>query len=67
MGHKTKVQCIKRKDSRQYYVNFPTAVAEMMDLQAGEMVEWQLVDRTQMVLNRTEAPAAPVVKKKRLE
>jgi hypothetical protein len=38
-----------------------------MDLRAGEMVEWQLLDRTQMLLNRTEAPAPPAIKKKRLD
>lgn len=67
MGHKTKVQCINRKASRQLYVNFPAAVAEVVDLKAGEVVEWQLLDRTQMLLNRTEAPAPPAIKKKRME
>jgi hypothetical protein len=65
MGHKTKVQLIQRKASQQWYINFPAAVAEVMDFQRGEVVEWHLVDRTQMLLNRPEAPPPPQVKKKR--
>lgn len=67
MAHRTKVQLIRRRASQQWYVNFPAAVAEVMDFQRGETVEWELVDRTQMVLNRPEAPPAPRIKKKRLD
>lgn len=61
---KTKIQCIRRKSSQQWYVNFPAQVAEIMDFQAGEQLEWQLVDRTQLVLNRTDPPPVPEIKKK---
>ena len=67
MGHKTKVQLIKRKTSQQWYINFPAAVAEVMDFQRGETVEWHLLDRDQMLLTRPEAPPPPQVKKKRLD
>ena len=67
MAHRTKVQLIRRRASQQWYVNFPAAVAEVMDFQRGETVEWELVDGTQMVLNRPEAPPAPRIKKKRLD
>jgi hypothetical protein len=67
MAHRTKLQLIKRKNSEQWYVNFPAQVAQVMDFQRGEEVEWELIDRTQLLLNRPEAPAPPVVKKKRLE
>ena len=39
MGYPTKVQLIKRKDSEQWYVNFP-AVALAMEFQKGETIEW---------------------------
>lgn len=65
MTLKTKVQLIRRKNSQQWYVNFPTQVAQIMDFQAGEVVEWDLIDRTQLLLNRPEAPDPPKVKKKR--
>jgi hypothetical protein len=40
MGFPTKVQLIQRKDSQQWYINFPSAVAQAMEFQRGEIVEW---------------------------
>jgi hypothetical protein len=67
MGHKTKLQVIQRTNSEQWYVNLPAQVAQVMDFQRGETVEWELIDRTQLLLNRPEAPRAPRIKKKRLD
>jgi len=39
MGYPTKVQLIKRKDSEQWYINFPSAVAQAMEFERGEVVE----------------------------
>lgn len=66
MSLRTKVQRIKRHNSEQWYVNLPAQVAQSMDFQRGEVVEWEIIDRTQLVLNRPEASPAPVIKKKRL-
>jgi hypothetical protein len=65
MGYKTKVQLIQRKESQQWYINFPAAVAGAMDFERGETVEWHVIDRTQLLLNRPDAHPAPEVKKKR--
>ena len=35
MGYPTKVQCIQRKESSQFYNNFPTPLAEAMDFAKG--------------------------------
>ena len=40
MGYKTKVQRIDRKDNRQYYIMCPAALAEALELQKGEEIEW---------------------------
>jgi len=53
MGFKTKVQLIKRKDSQQFYINFPSACAQMMDLRKGEVVEWVLTNEGDLLLKRT--------------
>ena len=38
MGYPTKVQLIRRKKTAdQYYINFPTAVAEAMEFEKGEI------------------------------
>jgi hypothetical protein len=63
MGYPTKVQLIKRKESEQWYINFPTAVARAMDFVRGETVEWSIEDRKQLILNRLN-PAPSTRKKK---
>jgi len=57
MGYPTKVQLIKRKDSEQWYVNFPAALALAMEFEKGETVEWVVNHRYDLTLQRTEADA----------
>jgi antitoxin component of MazEF toxin-antitoxin module len=63
MSYPTKVQRIKRKTNEQFYVPFPAQVARMIELQAGEDVEWGLEDRQTLVLRRPFAPEGPLKKK----
>jgi len=59
MGYPTKVQLIKRKQSEQWYINFPTAVAQAMEFERGETVEWIIEDKESLVLRRqTVLPSA---------
>ena len=64
MGFPTKVQLIDRKNSRQWYINFPSALAQAMEFSRGELVEWFQESKNQLVLNRPQAP--PSVLKKTL-
>jgi hypothetical protein len=57
MSYPTTVQLIKTKRSQQWYVNFPSALANAMDFSKGEVVEWTVVDRGQLMLERPDAPA----------
>jgi hypothetical protein len=66
MGFPTKVQLINRKKSQQWFINFPSAVAQAMEFVRGETVEWIIEDKGQLVLRRTVTPA-PAAKKKRPE
>jgi hypothetical protein len=50
MGFSTKVQLIKRKNSEQWYINFPSAVAQAMEFSRGEVVEWFIEDKETLVL-----------------
>ncbi len=52
MGFPTKIQLIKRSASEQWYVNFPSAVAQAMELEKGEIVEWIIEDKHRMTLKR---------------
>lgn len=62
MGFPTKVQLIDRKNSQQWYINFPSAVAQAMEFERGEVVEWIVEDKSQLVLRRTR-PLRRAVKK----
>jgi len=55
MGFRTKVQVIKRKNSEQFYVNFPSVLAQAMELSKGETVEWFVEDKELLGLKRPEA------------
>ncbi len=58
MGFPTKVQTIKRKGSEQWYINFPSALAQACEFDYGEPVEWVLEDRYTLILKRTLAEQA---------
>jgi hypothetical protein len=62
MGFPTKVQLIKRKDSEQWYINFPSALAQAMEFERGEIMEWVIEDKSQLVLRRRAAPTTTLKK-----
>ena len=64
MGFPTKVQCIKRKKSEQWYINFPSAVAQAMEFEQSEQVEWIVSDKRHLILRRNDVPEDPVSVKK---
>ena len=57
MGFPTKIQQIKRTASEQWYINFPSAVAQAMEFQKGEVVEWIIEDKQRMTLKRADQQA----------
>jgi len=65
MGYPAKVQLINRKDSQQWFINFPSAVAQAMEFQRSETVEWVIEDKSQLVLRRLNAPPSALKKKRR--
>ena len=65
MGYPTKVQLIRHeKTADQYYVNFPTAIAEAIGLEKGEVVEWSIEDKSTLTLKRQVAKKADTEVKK---
>ena len=63
MGFPTKIQLIKRTASEQWYVNLPSAVAQAMEFQKGEVVEWVIEDKQQMIIKRADQSIEPGKKK----
>ena len=54
MGYPTKVQLIQRQDSQQWYINFPAPLAQAMEFEKGEVIEWVIQDKHTLVLRRNE-------------
>ncbi len=52
MGYPTKIQLIKRAASEQWYINFPSAVAQAMEFEKGETVEWVIEGKRKLALKR---------------
>jgi len=54
-----KVQAIRPKGQKpKLYVYFPIPLAAAIGLQPGEEVEWELLDRRELHLVRTNVPSA---------
>jgi len=62
MGFPTKVQLIKRKSSEQWYINFPSALAQAMEFSRGETVEWSVEDKSLLALRRLNPPPSALKK-----
>jgi len=65
MGYPTKIQVIKRANSEQWYVNFPAAVAQAIEFQRGETVEWVIDDLQRLVLLRSDESVKDLKKNSR--
>jgi len=63
MGYPTKIQLIKRAKSEQWYINFPSAVAQAMEFERGEIVEWLIDDHQRLVMVRKDENVAALKKK----
>lgn len=52
MGYRIKVQKVSRPTNNSYYVNFPAAIAEALDVEKGEIFEWIIEDKNTLVFKR---------------
>lgn len=67
MGYPTKIQLIQRKQGPdQWYINFPTVIAEAMDFQKAETVEWTVADKGHLIVTRQQVPPHPIDFKKKI-
>jgi hypothetical protein len=53
MGYLSKVQVIERANqTRQFYLICPAPLAEALELETGETIEWVVQDRATLLLRR---------------
>lgn len=67
MGCATKVQLIHRALSNQWYIDVPLAIAQAMEFEKGEVVEWEIKDKGHWVLKRSHPGQEPVDFKKKTD
>jgi bifunctional DNA-binding transcriptional regulator/antitoxin component of YhaV-PrlF toxin-antitoxin module len=59
MGYVTKVQVIERANqTRQYYLICPAPLAQALELEKGEEIDWVVEDRNHLVLRRVRKTAS---------
>ena len=56
MGYLTKVQVIERaKGQRQFYLICPAPLAQALEIEKGETIEWVVEDKWTLSIKRVEA------------
>jgi hypothetical protein len=56
MGYLTKVQVIERaKGQRQFYLICPAPLAQALEMEKGETIEWVVQDKWTLSVTRVEA------------
>jgi antitoxin component of MazEF toxin-antitoxin module len=55
MGYFSKVQVIQRGNSnKQYYLICPAPLAQALELEKGEIIEWVIEDKNKMIFKRSQ-------------
>jgi len=53
MGYTVKIQKVERPTNKSFYVNFPVALADAIEIEKGEAFEWSVEDKNTLVFKRT--------------
>jgi antitoxin component of MazEF toxin-antitoxin module len=59
MGYVVKLQKVERPTNRSFYVNVPAALADAVQLDKGEELEWFVEDKNTLILRR-KRPVKPL-------
>jgi bifunctional DNA-binding transcriptional regulator/antitoxin component of YhaV-PrlF toxin-antitoxin module len=55
MGYISKVQVIQRGEkNRQYYLICPSPLAQALEIEKGESIEWVVQDKQMLILRRVD-------------
>lgn len=64
-SYPVKIQAIRSKGiADRLFVNIPIPIARAMGIEKGELVEWKIIDRSQLLLVR-QPQASPLIKPKK--
>jgi hypothetical protein len=66
MGYLSKLQVIERaKGQRQFYLICPAPLAQALEMEKGETLEWIVEDKWTLTVKRIEADSGPVQRRRR--
>ena len=58
MGYRTIMQKVERPTNQSFYINFPSALAQSMEVKKGEEFEWVIENKNLCLLKRVKKVAA---------
>lgn len=65
MGYQSRVQVIQRGGkNRQYYLICPAPLAQALEIEKSEVVEWVVEDKHTLILKRSPRRTAPAKKRR---
>jgi len=64
MGYDVKIQRVDRGATKSFYINFPAAIAEAVNIAKGEEWIWSIEDRNTFLLRRKKPIKSLVGKRK---
>ena len=66
MGYLSKLQVIERaKGQRQFYLICPAPLAQALEMEKGETLEWIVEDKWTLTVKRIGADSGPVQRRRR--
>jgi len=52
MGYRVKIQKVDRPTNRSFYLSFPSALAQSLEIEKGEAFEWVVENKNLVLLKR---------------
>ena len=62
MGYPVKMQKVERPTNQSFYLNFPSALAQALDIHKGECFEWEVETKNLVLLKRIKQKAPTKLK-----
>lgn len=54
MGYLVKIQKVERPTNQSFYLNFPSALAQVLNIEKGETFEWEVETKNLILLKRVK-------------
>ena len=67
MGYKVKIQKVNRPTNTSFYLSFPSALAQLLDVIKGEEFEWSVENKNLFLLRRVNMKEKINLKTKKTE